>query len=567
MIRDAEFWMEVRRKEGGGDPLFKTFLAMLHRRQATLAVHSTMIEVEEEYLMQLGEEKRDLAYGRVIPDAEKIRKDQKQEENKIRIHHYFDSANGNNTLRLPDTPHRHVSSSTIRVLQRVMLFAVPIYSLRYKVFAMALGKNTSCFVDRVDKKLMTFGSTDGVNITEHIKCRGCVVGDQFFSVVTDNDQVWASGDLTINTLSKTVSPLGKKTKMYGLAAKALMLVATGDRLAYVSRDFKVHLLSSCKQHGHPLLPSRHVRFLALGRPSDVYMVGTDSILYKVTRSDDAMNTPRRMLAFARIPVSRVAAGVGFIIVIDQCGRLLTFGRNKYGQLGNGGRQDYHRRIFHIRTLHHHFFVQAAAGEVHSLVLTSSGLAYGSGSNSEGQLGLGGKIREVSTFTHIRLPCKCLGIAAGPFSSAFALEDGSVYVCGVNHGGRLGVVDDELDSQALDNLYWPTRVPSIVDGIESYTLDFSGRAPLSRLVSAQHATEQNGPQHDDEEEEEEDEEDEEDDEDEEEIDDSRSGSSILDGHSDRREADPRREPDWVQGSSPGQGSTKPKKTEKASCGCC
>eukprot|EP00796_Vickermania_ingenoplastis_P007246 gene7246-5094_t len=473
MIQDAEFWMNVRSRESGGDPLFKTFLGLLHARQATLAVTSTTMEIEETNHLLIGEERRERAYGRVYTNEErKWMEDDLVECKKCFTNHYA-KVTPNNTLHLMGVPDRRVSSATIRVLQRVMLYAVPIYGLRYKIFAMSIGKNSSCFVDRAEKRLMTFGESEGVNVTEHIKCRGCVAGDNYFAVITDSDQVWASGDLSINTSSKTVSRLGKTTTMYGVSAKALMLVGSSERLAFVSRDFKVHLLSAAKQHGYPLIPSRHVRFLALGRPSDAYMVGTDSILYKVARSEDAMSTPRRVLSFARIPVSRVACGAGFIIVIDQCGRLLTFGRNKLGQLGNNERQDFHRKVFRIRKLSMHFFVQVAAGDFHSLALTSSGIAYGSGSNAEGQLGLGQKISLTRSFKAIPLPCKCVGIAAGPSASAFALEDGSVYVSGSNENGRLGVLDDD-GSSSSGTLFTPTRIPSIVNGIESYTLDFSGR---------------------------------------------------------------------------------------------
>lgn len=465
--------MEVRRKEEGGNALFKTFLMLLHHRQSSIAASTTTIEEQELLLSTEGEEKKLKAYGRIMSDENKRSSDAHIKTEIAKVKAYYASADDTNTVHISGAPNRHVSSITIRVLQKILLFAVPIYSLRYKIFAMSLGRSSSCFVDRVHKKLMTFGLDYGVNIHTRINCRGCAAGDSFYSIITDSDQVWASGGLKIVTPSAAVGALGKKGTMYGVAPMALMVVSSGDRLAYLSRDFKVVLLSASKQSGAPLISSRHVRFFALGRPADVFMVGTDSLLYKVARSSETINTPRRVLAFARIPVSRVASGSGFIVVIDQCGQLLTFGRNKFGQLGNGEQQDFFRRIFRIRSLSHHFFTQVAAGEIHSVALTSSGVAYVAGGNGEGQIGLGPGVQNTCVFTPVTLPCRCVGIAAGPFASAFALEDGSVYACGLNRNGRLGITQLVSSTTSVDNIFWPTRIPSIVDGVESYTLDFSG----------------------------------------------------------------------------------------------
>ncbi|KAG8347573.1 putative Regulator of chromosome condensation (RCC1) repeat [Trypanosoma vivax] len=442
MIRDAEFWMETRRQQGGGNALFTALLPLIHARYAAL-----------DHRLRLNRKHVTAEAASILVGA--VAREPCEGDQAFRA---LDSS----VLQQPEY------ESVVGVLQHIMMFAVPLYPLRYTVTGMSMSSKRSCIIDRDTKRLITFGSGRDVMVPSHIRCRGCVATEDFFAVLTDEDEVWASGGLKVLSYDKgswTASPLGENTKMSAVAGKAQMIVGHGSRLACLTRALSVRPLSVLPNPVTSLLPFRQLHYLAMGHGDDYYMVGSDSVLYKTTASRRSLGTPRRVTPLSRTATSRVASGAGFHIVIDQSGQLYTFGSNSRGQLGYGLRSHMRRKPHLHQTLRQHFFVMAAAGSAHSLVLTSSGIVYGAGSNESGQLGLGEAVSEVSTFTRIPLKSKCVGVAAGPSGSMFACSDGCLYVCGSNDHCLLG-----LDADTLI-VYTPTAVPTITSGVESYTMEF------------------------------------------------------------------------------------------------
>ncbi|KAK7200776.1 Regulator of chromosome condensation (RCC1) repeat [Novymonas esmeraldas] len=488
MITDAEFWLETRRGMSGGECIFSSMLSLIHARQCAIDARVTTAEREEYKLTAWGQKHRDEVTGRVFLAEERREMDEEAKAKEAALRDLGRPMESNKVFRAAAQPpddsgaQYGVSSSTMRVLQQVMMFAVPIYALRYNVPAMSMGWNTSCFIDRQSKQLITFGSGHGVKVPQHLRGRGCVAGDGFFAILTNQDEVWSSGGLKVSSSSiDGPTALGREDAMTGIAGKTLMLVGHGQRLAAVTRAFTVRPLSALSNPTRSIIPTRHVRFLDLGYGEDYYMVGTDSIVYKTTASKRAVGTPRRVMALCRTPASRVASGMGFLLIIDQNGHLYSFGRNKKGQLGNGEVQEARRKPHLHERLRHHFFVQVAAGECHSLALTSNGIVYGAGSNEGGQLGLGRDVKLVSKFTPIPLgggDVRCIGIAAGPVGSMFYCDNGRVLTCGLNDSMQLGL------ESAEKVVYDPTPVTVLVDGVESYTMDFGGfRKPESSEAAA------------------------------------------------------------------------------------
>ncbi|CAC9538454.1 conserved hypothetical protein [Leishmania infantum JPCM5] len=474
MITDAEFWQEIRRSMSGGECIFSSMLALIHARQSAIDAHVTTPEREVHKLTTWGQKHHDEVTGRVFTSEQKREMEMEAREKEARLKEIEKPLELNKAFRAgrvaEDTPVYGVSSSTMCVLQQVMMFAVPIYVLRYNVPAMSMSWNTSCFIDRQSKQLITFGSGHGVKVPQHLRGRGCVAGDGFFAILTNQDEVWSSGGLKVSSSSiDGPTALGREDAMTGIAGKTLMLVGHGQRLAIVTRAFTVRSLSALSNPIRSIMPHRHVRFLDVGYGEDYYMVGTDSIVYKTTASKRAVSTPRRVMTLCRTPVSRIASGMGFLLIIDQNGHLLSFGRNKKGQLGNGEVQDARRKPYFQKKLTHHYFVQVSAGDCHSLALTSNGIVYGAGSNESGQLGLGRGLKQVCKFTPIPLgnDVRCIGIAAGPAGSMFYCDNGRVLTCGLNDSMQLGLETSEKI------VFEPTPIAVIFNGVESYTLDFGG----------------------------------------------------------------------------------------------
>ena len=70
--------------------------------------------------------------------------------------------------------------------------------------------------------------------------------------------------------------------------------------------------------------------------------------------------------------------------------------------------------------------------------------YGWGSNKMGQLGIGNKENQY-TPTLVQLPkdAKIKKVVSGNSHTAFLLEEGSLYVCGDNEKGQLGLSSDKI----------------------------------------------------------------------------------------------------------------------------
>lgn len=483
MIKDEEFWAEIRKKKGDGNCLFKALLPTIHLCQARLAVSSTTVEILELRYRMMSEQFSLMAYGCTISKEESHNSVEAFNKKKAHLLSFYAGANERNALSMgKGVPPRFISEITIRVLQRILIFAVPIYSLRYKIFSMGLSTSCFSFIDRKGKCLTKYSRGTRSTFQSGANCRGCVAGDNFFGVLCDNDEVWVSGGLPVRDKT-SVAPLGNPYEMYRIASQVLLLTASRTRLACLTRSFEALMLSASKDSGYSLCPFRHVRFLTMDYRTAVYLVGTDSVLYKADRSEGTITTPRRVLLFSQTPVSRVASGVGFVVVIDQYGRLLTSGKGKGGFFGAGKRLAVGISIFRVNYLSHHFFVQVVAGEYHCLALSSSGLCYACGSNTMGQLGIGKDISQTNTFTLVPLRGKCHGIAAGPQTSAFAMMDGKVYIC--------GEVDNCVKDQSevssgsegepyRKRWYTPTTVEGLNMGVKWYNLDFSGKTKFTGI---------------------------------------------------------------------------------------
>ncbi len=151
-------------------------------------------------------------------------------------------------------------------------------------------------------------------------------------------------------------------------------------------------------------------------------------------------------------ITQVSAGDAFSLFLHESGIVYGCGNNGTGQLGINSTAntsiltqvkgvngiDFISSIVHVST-----------GNGHSLFLDSSGYAYGCGTNTNGQLGIGSTVSPQTTLQQV----KGLGgsgfisglkqVVAGPSFSLFLKNIdgalmGTVYSCGYNTWGQLGI---------------------------------------------------------------------------------------------------------------------------------
>ena len=140
-------------------------------------------------------------------------------------------------------------------------------------------------------------------------------------------------------------------------------------------------------------------------------------------------------------VVAVAVGETHSIALKSDGTVWTWGRNNYGQLGvAGGDQSTPVQVLGAGGVGFLTGVVAiAAGQRHSLALKNDGTVWAWGSNGYGQLGVSGG--NSVTPVQVTAPSGMSGmvaIAAGNWHSVALSSDGTVWAWGYNYDGQLGM---------------------------------------------------------------------------------------------------------------------------------
>ncbi len=133
----------------------------------------------------------------------------------------------------------------------------------------------------------------------------------------------------------------------------------------------------------------------------------------------------------------LAGGRDFSVAADANGRVWTWGYNSYGILGNGPNTSYDQPVpSPISGVSN--VVSVAAGSQHALALRTDGTVWAWGDDSYGQLGVGG-LPWGTTNVPIRslVLTQIVAIAAGQYHSVALDKNGTVWTWGAGDSGRLG----------------------------------------------------------------------------------------------------------------------------------
>ena len=145
-------------------------------------------------------------------------------------------------------------------------------------------------------------------------------------------------------------------------------------------------------------------------------------------------------------IMQTVNGNGYSLALSADGTVYAWGRNEYGQLGNGVTATNSPIPVAVKTtgtpMDGKKIIQIHAGYEHSLALASDGTVYAWGRNNYGQLG-----KNDATDAHIPAAVRTLGtpmagkiivqLAAGNSQSIALASDGTVYTWGWNQYGQLG----------------------------------------------------------------------------------------------------------------------------------
>jgi alpha-tubulin suppressor-like RCC1 family protein len=143
---------------------------------------------------------------------------------------------------------------------------------------------------------------------------------------------------------------------------------------------------------------------------------------------------RRPVAVAGAPTfASITAGRGFTCALTPAGAAWCWGRNDYGQLGNGTTT---RTSVPVPVAGSQAFTRISVEENHACALSTAGALYCWGENGYGQLGDG-------STAHRRSPTLVTGggtyvdVSAGGSHTCAVRTDGAAYCWGGNYSGQLG----------------------------------------------------------------------------------------------------------------------------------
>lgn len=142
--------------------------------------------------------------------------------------------------------------------------------------------------------------------------------------------------------------------------------------------------------------------------------------------------------FASLPVSgviNIEAGHWHTIMLKADGTVWANGSNNLGQLGLPNTTPYSPLPVQIPGLSN--IVQISAGSYYSLFLDANGVVYATGSNPNGQLGIGNNINQFGVVQLTGLP-PIIEVIAGNEHSFFRTASGTLYGVGLSNFGQNGV---------------------------------------------------------------------------------------------------------------------------------
>ena len=159
--------------------------------------------------------------------------------------------------------------------------------------------------------------------------------------------------------------------------------------------------------------------------------------------DESLNTFTAVPPFPEgVVVAQIVAGDLHTMICAQDGTVFACGYNSYGELGLGD-YDYRNYFTAVTTLPKGVVIkQVIAGSNHTMILAKDSRVFACGDNSNGQLGLGHE-EQMITFTAVpTLPDGKVAtqVIAGEDYTMIIAEDGTVFACGWNAEGQLGLGD-------------------------------------------------------------------------------------------------------------------------------
>ncbi|KAI9995477.1 hypothetical protein PInf_012542 [Phytophthora infestans] len=211
---------------------------------------------------------------------------------------------------------------------------------------------------------------------------------------------------------------------------------------------KYHITTAAVSYHHSAVVSSNGELLTFGM-NDCGQLGLDHTQHQ--------HTPQVVDALSSQVVTKAACGLYHTVAATSDGEVYSFGKNDYGQLGLGHARNIKTPALVKTSLGEsdEKIVAVSCGYYHTVTISEKGKLITWGRNDYGQLGIGSKEHKNSAqFVPLPMSSKIKNASCGCYHSLILMSNGRVMVFGRNNKGQLGAGARTLSSADL-----PLPVPS------------------------------------------------------------------------------------------------------------
>uniref|UniRef100_A0A8C1E1K4 HECT domain-containing protein n=1 Tax=Cyprinus carpio carpio TaxID=630221 RepID=A0A8C1E1K4_CYPCA len=243
-------------------------------------------------------------------------------------------------------------------------------------------------------------------------------------------------------------------------------MSAGRSFAGFIRDGKVSVLrlrSEDRNDGKLMqlqLKNDKIRLIVCGADGAVLLSDSGKVLIM-----DKSTVCKPLKGLENRQVIQIACGDHHSVALTNDGQVFVWGENSHGQLGLRKDHPSSPSAQHVQSLSGVPLAQISAGGDHSFVLSLSGVVFGWGKNSAGQLGLGDTTdRHVPTVVKSLNWKKTVSISCGGEHTATLSKGGTVFTFGSGGSGQLGHKSfrDEHHPRVVAEL-WGSEVSQVTCG--------------------------------------------------------------------------------------------------------
>lgn len=255
-----------------------------------------------------------------------------------------------------------------------------------------------------------------------------------FHVLCSNGTVWGWGDNTNYQLGDGTTDDHYDTVVQASGLSNVRGISSGeDYTIAVKSDGTVWAWGGAVSYTSPTQVSSLSDIIAVSaRTSGFIALQSGGTVLTIPFSSSTIGTPAAVSGLSN--VIAIAAGGGHNLALKSDGTVWAWGSNSAGQLGDGTTTNQPTTPVQVSSLTG--ITGIAAGEAHSLAIKSDGTVWAWGRNNFGQLGDGSNTNS-STAIQISSFSGVTAIAAGDNHSLAAKSDGTAWAWGRNNNGELG----------------------------------------------------------------------------------------------------------------------------------